>query len=104
QYIHKGVTHLQIRKDDKELFDQFISITAQSIFKDKQTTKEKKIATLLNMTEQNMAELFVQVDVDQKTADSSRKLVNNYIDLMTENPQSLAIILKLVSHGDYLYY
>jgi putative nucleotidyltransferase with HDIG domain len=30
--------------------------------------------------------------------------MKNYVKLMTDNPKTLALILKLVSHGDYLYY
>src|SRR5581483_7362756 len=58
----------------------------------------------LNMTEQNMAELFSNLIVPEETAESTQRVVKNYVDLMTKNPQTLAVILKLVSHGEYLYY
>src|SRR6218665_1339803 len=56
QYIQKGVRELYIRKEDKATFDAFVARTAQKIFDDATTPQEKKIAVLLNMTEQNMAE------------------------------------------------
>jgi len=104
QYIQKGVRELFIRRDDQAAFDEFVKRTAESIFIDPDTSQEKKIAMLLNMTEQNMAELFAQFNISEETAASSQKVVKNYVHLMTDNPKSLAIMLKLVSHGDYLYY
>ena len=104
QYIHKGVKQLYIRAEDETDYKAFIARTADSIFNSPETSTEKKIATLLNMTEQNMAELFVQINVDEETAVSAQKLMKNYVNLMVGRPQTLAIILKLVSHGEYLYY
>ena len=39
-----------------------------------------------------------------QTAESSEVLVQSYIQLMSTDAQSLALILKLVSHGEYVYY
>ncbi len=104
QYIQKGVKELYIRRADEDDYKAFISRSAHAIFNDPNTPPEKKIATLLNMTEQNMAELFTSVAVSEEMAESSQKVIRNYVDLMIQRPQTLAIILKLVSHGDYLYY
>src|SRR3954469_2575806 len=54
QYMQKGVKHLFIRKTDEDLYKAFIGRPAHAIFDDPATSQEKKIATLLNMTEQNM--------------------------------------------------
>jgi putative nucleotidyltransferase with HDIG domain len=104
QYIQKGVKQLWIKHEDRQAFEAFILRTAEAIFTDPETPTEKRIATLLNMTEQNMSELFTQCPVSQETAQSSQKVVKGYVSLMTQNPKTLAIILKLVSHGEYLYY
>jgi putative nucleotidyltransferase with HDIG domain len=104
QYMQKGVRELYIRKEDKALYDAFVAKTAQKIFDDPNTPQEKKIAVLLNMTEQNMAELFTQSNVSESTADSTKTVIKSYVDLMLSNPHSLATLLKLVSHGEYLYY
>ena len=103
-YIHKGIQELYILKEDDFAYKQFISQTADLVFHDAETPQEKKIAVLLNMTEQNIAEVFVQFELEQETVDNTRKVIKNYVHLMTENPSSLAIILKLVAHGEYLYY
>jgi putative nucleotidyltransferase with HDIG domain len=104
QYIVKGVQYLYIHPADVEAYKAFVTRTAQSIFDDPNTSQEKKIATLLNMTEQNMAELFSQFTVSEETTVNSKRVIHGYVDLMTKNPESLALILKLVSHGEYLYY
>jgi putative nucleotidyltransferase with HDIG domain len=104
QYIQKGVKQLFIKAEDQEAYQKFISRPAQAIFSDPSTSPEKKIATLLNMTEQNMAEIFSQFTVTEDTAESTQKVIKNYVDLMIQSPESLSTILKLVSHGEYLYY
>ncbi len=103
-YIQKGVKHLWIKGTDKDAYDTFIARPAHAIFADPETSQEKRIATLLNMTEQNMAELFTQFTVNEETAASSQRLIKNYVELMATAPNTLATILKLVSHGEYLYY
>ncbi len=103
-YMQKGVTELFIKEEDREAYETFVAKTADSIFSDPSTSQEKKIATLLNMTEQNMAEIFTNFSIPPETADNSQKVIKNYVALMTEEPKALALILKLVSHGEYLYY
>lgn len=104
QYILKGVKDLYIRAEDFEVYKTFVARTADSIFHDPNTAPEKKIATLLNMTEQNMSEVFTQLSVPEDTAGNAQKVVKNYVKLMVENPKTLAVILKLAAHGEYLYY
>ncbi len=104
QYIAKGVKQLFIHVDDSAAYQDFISKPAHAIFSDPQTSPERKIATLLNMTEQNMSELFTQLDVGEETVESSKRVIQSYIELLTKTPENLALILKLVSHGEYLYY
>lgn len=103
-YIQKGTTQLYIHSDDRGLYDEFVSSSALQIFKDSKTPHEKRVAALLNMTEQNMAELFTSVSVSDETAENTQQIVRGYVDLMLEKPQTLSLILKLVSHGEYLYY
>jgi putative nucleotidyltransferase with HDIG domain len=104
QYMQKGVRELYIKKEDKAAYESLVANTAQRIFEDPTTTQEKKIAVLLNMTEQNMAELFTQTNVSEETAASTKKVISSYVDLMLSSPHSLTTLLKLVSHGEYLYY
>jgi putative nucleotidyltransferase with HDIG domain len=103
-YIQKGVRELCIHPEDKGAYEAFVARPAETILNDPGTPLEKKIATLLNMTEQNMSELFAQINVNEATAEASQKVIRNYVDLMTRSPNTLAMILKLVSHGEYLYY
>ena len=104
QYIQKGVENLYIRPEDETAYREFIARPASAIFLDPNASQEKKIASLLNMTEQNMSEIFSQIQVPDETVESSQKVIRSYVDLMTSAPHTLAVILKLVSHGEYLYY
>jgi HD-GYP domain-containing protein (c-di-GMP phosphodiesterase class II) len=103
-WIMKGVQHLYILPQDIDAYKAFVARPAHLIFEDPNTSNEKKIATLLNMTEQNMAELFSQINVSEETVATSQRVVHGYVEMMTKKPESLALILKLVSHGEYLYY
>lgn len=104
KYIERGVSELYIRESEKTAFQSYSGVTAESVFNDGAATHEKRVAALLNMTEQNLAEIFAKFSVDDETADGTRKLIKGYVGLMTDDPQSLAVILKLVSYGNYLYY
>lgn len=104
KYIQRGVTELHIRESELSLFEEFCGKTTEVIFSDEGLPKEKRMAALLNMTEQNLAELFAQFDVDTDTAEHSKTLIKGYVELMSEDPQTLAVILKLASYGNYLYY
>ncbi len=104
QYIQKGVDKLYVRKVDEAAFKDYLSRPVETLLSNPEVPKEKKIATLLNLTEQAMSEIFTRCDVLEETAENTKKLVNNYIDMMAESPRTLSIVLKLASHGDYLYY
>ncbi|MGE0614745.1 MAG: HD-GYP domain-containing protein [Bacteriovoracia bacterium] len=104
QYIQKGVKEVFIKLDDRGKFEEFIAKTADVVFQNPETSNEHKIAILLNMTEQNMTELFTQLDVPNETAENTRRVIHHYVELMGESSNTLDILLKLASHGDYLYY
>lgn len=104
QYIQKKVRELYVHPNDLAAFREFINKSADAIFHDPQAPQEKKIACLMNMTEQNMSEIFSQLNLDEETVITTQKLIQSYVSLMTQKPETLSIILKLVSHGEYLYY
>jgi len=103
-YAQKGVKEVYIKKIDEPLYQEFLSNPADKILKDENISNEKKIAVLLNITEQNLAEIFCQLKVDEDVAQSTTEVIHRYVDLLVGSPRSLAMILNLVSHGDYLYY
>jgi len=104
QYIQKGVKELYIKEEDRELYEAFVATTIDFILENPEATNEKKLAAILNMTEQNMSELFVQLNIPEETAENTKRVIKNYVQLMSDNPKTLTILLKLVSHGEYLYY
>ena len=104
QYIEKGVEKLYVRKEDEALYRAFVSTTPESLLKDPGVPEGKKVATLVNMTEQNMAEIFARLKVPEETAENAKAVIKSYVDLMTERPRTLSVLLKLASHGEYLYY
>ncbi|MEO5970558.1 MAG: hypothetical protein ABIQ95_11575, partial [Bdellovibrionia bacterium] len=80
-YAQKGVKELYIRAEDLGAYRQFISKTADSIFNDPNVATEKKIAALINITEQNIAEIFENFDVNEETAIATQKLIKNYVNI-----------------------
>ncbi len=107
-YQERGVQHLYIKKEDEAAFHVFIKARPESALSDEKVGDTKKAALLLNMAEQNLTDIFstlqVATDLDEKTIQESSKLVKNFLKLMTKNPRSLTMMVRVASHGDYLYY
>ena len=103
-YINKGVQHLYIRRSDEAVWKEFTSRTPEKLLLDPGVSPERKLATLINMTEQNMSEIFSRFNIDSETAEGTRKVVHSYVNIMSDSPQTLTLLLKLAAHGDYLYY
>ncbi len=104
QYAQKGVTELYIRPEDELLYQKFSGETAEVIMNNPSLASEKKVACIINMTEQTMVEIFSKFSIDDQVADSTKKVVNNYVELLHSDPKSLVMLMRLVSHGEYLYY
>ncbi len=104
QYITKGVTHLYVKNEDEAAFKEYLQRSPEKIFNDPNIPTAKKISTLLNMAEQNISELFNVVNVSEEAAVNSVKIVKNFINMMSDNPKTLAVLLKSASHGEYLFY
>jgi putative nucleotidyltransferase with HDIG domain len=104
QYIQKGVQQLFIRSEDEPAYREYIQRSPESVFRDPSVADSKKVAVLLNMAEQNIAELFHVIKITDEAAATSSKIVKNFIKLMADNPKTLATLLKVASHGEYLYY
>jgi putative nucleotidyltransferase with HDIG domain len=103
-YAKKGIKELYIRTEDLPAYRNFISKPAESILNNPNTPHEKKIGALLNITEQNMSEIFENFDVSEETAEVTQKVIKTYVNIMVQDPNTLSLLLKLVSHGEYLYY
>ncbi len=103
-YIQKGIDYLYIRSADQKLYEEYSKSSPDKILLDPNVSDSKKVSVLLNMADQNIQELFNIVKVHQDVASTSVKIVKNFITLLSQNPRSLATLVKTASHGDYLYY
>jgi putative nucleotidyltransferase with HDIG domain len=104
-YRQKGVIELHYRAADHETVEQYRSERRMDVMlQSPLILPEQKAGILLNWTEQTAAEVFSDLPVSEAAAQESRSMVTSLVDLMTTQPQSLAALLRLVSHGDYLYY
>ena len=103
-YAQKGIKEAFIKKTDEAIYKDFLAHPPIELLKDTNVPNEKKIAVLLNITEQNLAEIFCNLKVEDEVVKSTTKVIKGYVDLLVESPRSLAMILNLVSHGEYLYY
>jgi putative nucleotidyltransferase with HDIG domain len=104
QYESRGVLALYVRKTDLERYKQHIARSAEQLLTDLNLPDEQRVALVINMTEQALADVFTQVRISEGTAKEVKKVVQSYVDFMLASPRSLALLLKLVAHGDYLYY
>jgi putative nucleotidyltransferase with HDIG domain len=104
QYESRGVLALYVRKTDLETYKKHIARSAEQLLADLNLPDENRVALVMNMTEQALVDVFTQVRIAEGTAVEVKKVVRKYVDLMLASPRSMAMLLKLISHGDYLYY
>jgi putative nucleotidyltransferase with HDIG domain len=104
QYIAKGVKELYIRTEDEAIYREFTKMVPEEVLNNPQTSHETKLTILVNMTDQNIAEVFAQLNIAEDTTSNAKRLLKNYLHLMLENPKSVALLLQMVSHREYLYY
>jgi len=104
QYRAKGVTHLHIRESEFESFTLYQKRLTQTVLDNPSASNEDRIGAIMNMTEQNLSELYAQLKVDPETFKSTKKVIQNYVKFMTQDPNQMSMLLKLISLGDYYYY
>ncbi len=102
-YMAKGLSELHVRREDEPLIHAFVENTLDRVLTDEHASSAARIAALLNKTEQNLAEVFQAVDLPEEVVRASERVVTGYVRMLSQEPQSLALLLKLVSHGDTLY-
>lgn len=104
QYRVNGAQHLYVRKEDFEKWKSFVSKPIGTLIDEKGVSIDRKVALVLNLTEQHLTEVFVRLNVTDELATSTREVIHRYVDLMSKDPKALTLMLKMVSFGDYLYY
>ncbi len=104
-YRRKGVTELYARAVDAEMLERHLrERRLDRLLGDPDLRPEQKAALVLNCTERTLAEIFQDLPLERDAVNDSRRLVLNLVELMTQQPLSLAAVLRLVSHQDYLHY
>jgi HD-GYP domain-containing protein (c-di-GMP phosphodiesterase class II) len=103
-YRLKGVECLYVARAEESALAAYLSSDLANTIADPLQPQAKRVAALLARTEQCMSELFVSVGVPEVAARQTAAVVRSYVDLLSSEPQSLALLLRLASHGDYLYY
>lgn len=104
-YRRKGVTHLHALESDRAILEQHLRENRiERLLADPAATPEQKAALVLNWTERTIADVFAEVPMEPATVEESRRLVLHYVDLMTRQPYSLAAMLRLISHKNYLHF
>ena len=107
-YQDKGIRHLYILRTDEQAFKDFVKGRPESVLSDDSVPDAKKAAALLSLAEQSLTEVFstlqTSTEMSSESLQSSSKLVKNFIKLMTKNPRSISMMIRVASHGEYLYY
>lgn len=104
QYRIKGAKNLYVRKEDHQKWKDYVSHPIGELIDQPGVTLERKVALVLNLTEQHLTEVFERLDIPEELANSTRTVIHRYVDLMTKDPKALTLMLKMVSYTDYLYY
>jgi putative nucleotidyltransferase with HDIG domain len=102
-YMAKGVRQLYVRAEDESAWNSFRESSGAALLLDSALSLQAKLVHVLNLTEQNLAEIFALLDVSEEAFHASEEVVKGYVRLLAEDPRSLALLIELVTHGDYLY-
>jgi putative nucleotidyltransferase with HDIG domain len=104
-YRQKGVTHLFARESDRVILDLHLrEHQLDRMLADSSVRPEQKAGLVLNWTERTIADVFVSSSIPPDAMEDSRRLVLQYVDLMIRQPYSLAALLRLISHEQYLHF
>lgn len=103
-YAERGVRTLLIRAEDKEKYEAFALQSSAAILADKTIPRERKLAVLMNLTEQVLNDIFGNLSVSQPTAESLKNMVQGYVKVMSNDPHSLEVLAHIASSGPYLYH
>ena len=108
QYRAKGVKYLYVAKKDEKLYQAFFQSRPESVLSDPKASQSKKAAALLTLGEEVLKEVFTGIEttaqISREAMDGSQKLVKHFLKAMTRDPYSLAMMLRVAAHGDYLYH
>jgi len=104
KYISRGVNELFIKKSDQPNLQKYLENSIHLFSNLENLNLEKKVTLLLTKTEQNLAQIFSELNLSNETILETEAIIKNYSKISTQNPETLALFLKLISFGDYLYY
>ncbi len=104
KYESRGVREFHVRAEEFESYLRFASFTASQLLVSASVSREKKIASLISLTEQCLVQVFSLSVFDEKVIAEIKTLVNHFIAFVEVDPGALVILLKLISQGGYLYY
>jgi HD-GYP domain-containing protein (c-di-GMP phosphodiesterase class II) len=104
QYRLRGITELYVRSEDRALYEAFIERKPEVLLLSPELARGEKIALLLNLTEQAITEVFKGIKVSGSEMERTQSTLKSYVQVLSDDPSSLALLIKLASHGSYLYY
>lgn len=107
-YRDKGVQFLYVKNEDREAFEAFIQMRPEAVISDPGASQTRKAAALLDLAERNLTEVFKSLSdqgaMPQGSTDEATRLIRHFIQSLTADPKSLALMLRVAAHGHYLYY
>lgn len=102
QYITKGVKELYILESDRSKLREFLLKVPNSIVSDPKASQEERVSALMAMTEQNMFEILSTPALAPETAGASVQVVRHLVKTMTDDLQSIALLLQGLGKSHYL--
>src|SRR5689334_9908581 len=78
QYRVNGAKHLYVRKDDFAKWENYTAHPISQLIEEKGLPIDRKVALILNLTEQHLTEIFVKLNVTDDLAVSTRDVIHRY--------------------------
>ncbi len=102
-YRKRGVQFLYIRREDSAALNAWRKLQPEAVLKDPEIPLQKKVAVILAMTQQQLDFVYRDLEINPKTAKKTSELIHRYMNLLEQEPSSLELLIRMASHGNYLY-
>ncbi len=107
-YLEQGYLELFVKSQDHLALMEFLESSPETILDNPNISLRRRAAALLEFSEEKLTQVFQEISVDQNSVGpemqlAAKKLIEGYLKAFSRDPRSLELLLKVASHGDYVY-
>lgn len=102
QYIEKGVKEVFVRREDQQKFNDYLQISPDTIFNSEVATKEAKVAALLDLADQSVADFFSKLPIQEVSVEKTKGIIKRMITTLAKDPTLLGAVIRMAQHHQFM--